>query len=132
MTGERETILVIADDSANLELARVLLELEGYQVRTASDAVSAFEVLKECQPALIVMDIQLPGVDGWELTQRLKTNFATRQIPVIALTAYTMPGDEVRARAVGCDDYIAKPISTEELPEIVKRNLKGNPFSRRR
>lgn len=132
MTGDRETILVIDDDPANLELARVLLELEGFQVKTATDAVSAFEVLKYCEPALIVMDIQLPGVDGWELTRRLKTNFATRHIPVIALTAYTMPGDEARARAVGCDDYVAKPITTEELPAIIRRNLKGSTFSRKR
>jgi CheY-like chemotaxis protein len=123
MPGDRETILVIDAAAANLELARVRLEYEGYQVKTATDAVSAFEVLKESQPALIVTNVQLPGMDGWELTRRLKTNFVTRSIPVVALSPYAMRGDEARARAVRCDGYIRKPITTEELPAIVSRHL---------
>jgi two-component system, cell cycle response regulator DivK len=130
MTGERETILVIDAAAANLELARVRLEREGYQVETATDAVSAFEVLKESRPALIVTNVQLPGLDGWELTRRLKTNFVTRHIPVVAVTPYMMRGDEARAKAVGCDDYVPKPITTEELPAIVSRSLKRDGFRR--
>jgi two-component system, cell cycle response regulator DivK len=123
MPGDRETILVIDAAAANLELARVRLEHEGYQVKTATDAVSAFEVLKESQPALIVTNVQLPGMDGWELTRRLKTNFVTRSIPVVALSPYAVRGDEERARAARCDGYIPKPITTEELPAIVSRHL---------
>lgn len=119
-------ILVVDDDAKNLKLARILLEAEGYIVRVATDAVSTFEQLKTCEPALILMDIQLPGMDGWELITRLKRNFATKSIPIVALTAYGMKGDEAHARALGCADYVAKPVSTEQLPEIVKRHLRSD------
>lgn len=119
----RHTILVVDDDAANLKLARFVLEAEGFAVKEAVDAFSTFEVLKTCNPSLIVMDIQLPGLDGWELTRRLKTNFATRHIPVIAVTAYGVAGDRQLAAAVGAVDFVEKPISTTELPEIVRRHL---------
>ena len=121
----RHTILVVDDDPANLKLARFVLEAEGFEVKEAVDAFSTFEVLKTCNPSLIVMDIQLPGIDGWELTRRLKTNFATRHIPVIAVTAYGVAGDRQLAAAVGAVDFVEKPISTTELPEIVRRHLRG-------
>lgn len=120
----RQTILVVDDDAANLKLARFVLEAEGFDVKEAVDAVSTFEVLKTCNPALIVMDIQLPGMDGWELTRRLKSNFATRHIPVIAVTAYGVTGDRQLAAAVGAIDFVEKPISTTELPEIIRRHLR--------
>jgi len=122
----RQTILVIDDDASNLKLARFVLESEGYAVEEAVDAISTFEVLKTCNPALIVMDIQLPGMDGWELTRRLKTNFATRHIPVIAVTAYGVAGDRDHAIAAGAADYVEKPISTLELPDIIRRHLPQN------
>jgi two-component system cell cycle response regulator DivK len=122
--GVRPAILVIDDDRLNQKLARVLLEAEGYDVRLAVDAVSALEILKTCEPALILMDIQLPGMDGWELTRRLKRNFATRDIPIVALTAYGIPSDAAHARLVGCAEYVAKPLSTEELPAIVRRHVR--------
>jgi two-component system, cell cycle response regulator DivK len=121
----RHTILVVDDDISNLKLARFVLEAEGYNVEQAVDAVTAFEVLKTCEPSLIVMDIQLPGMDGWELTRRLKANFATRHIPVIAVTAYGVSGDRRHAAAVGASAYVEKPISTVELPGIIKRYLPG-------
>jgi two-component system cell cycle response regulator DivK len=120
----RQTILVVDDDAANLKLARFVLEAEGFDVKEAVDAVSTFEVLKSCNPALIVMDIQLPGMDGWELTRRLKSNFATRHIPVIAVTAYGVAGDRQLAAAVGAIDFVEKPISTTALPEIIRRHLR--------
>jgi len=120
----RHTILVVDDDAANLKLARFVLEAEGFEVKEAVDAFSTFEVLKTCDPSLIVMDIQLPGIDGWELTRRLKTNFATSHIPVIAVTAYGVAGDRQLAAAVGAVDFIEKPISTTELPQIVRRHLR--------
>jgi CheY-like chemotaxis protein len=121
----KDTILVVDDDAANLALAEALLEAEGFDVEVATDAVSTFEVLKTCEPALILMDIQLPGMDGWELTRRLKHNAATGHIPVVALTAYGRPGDEERALAGGFVEFVAKPISTRELPDIVRRHLRS-------
>jgi two-component system cell cycle response regulator DivK len=121
----RQTILVVDDDAANLKLARFVLEADGFDVMEAVDAMSVFEVLKAREPALIVMDIQLPGMDGWELTRRLKSNFATRHIPIVAMTAYGVTGDEEHALAAGAVEFVVKPISTTELPRIVRRHLAG-------
>lgn len=117
------TILVVDDDETNLILARALLEADGFNVVTATDAISTFDVLKDVDPALILMDIQLPGMDGWELTHRLKRNIATLHIPVIAVTAYGQQGDEERAREAGFLDFVAKPVSTRELPSIIRKHL---------
>jgi CheY-like chemotaxis protein len=121
--AEGTTILVIDDDLANLALAQALLQAEGFQVRVAIDAASAFRVLKTVTPSLILMDIQLPEMDGWELTRRLKSQPETSDIPVIAITAYGKSGDEAKARTVGFVEFLAKPISTRELPRIVRRHL---------
>ena len=123
MEKDPATILVVDDDESNLILARALLEADGFAVVTASDAMSTFEVLKTAQPALILMDIQLPGMDGWELTRRLKKNIATSHIPVIAVTAYGQHGDAERARQAGFVEFVAKPVSTRELPAIIRRHL---------
>ena len=117
------TILVVDDDETNLILARALLEADGFDVVTATDAMSTFDVLKDVDPALILMDIQLPGMDGWELTRRLKRNIATTHIPVIAVTAYGQQGDAERARDAGFTDFVAKPVSTRELPSIIRKHL---------
>jgi two-component system, cell cycle response regulator DivK len=119
------TILVVDDDETNLTLARALLEADGFEVVTAIDAMSTFDVLKDVDPALILMDIQLPGMDGWELTRRLKKNIATSHIPVIALTAYGKHGDADRAREAGFSEFVAKPVSTRELPSIIRRHVGG-------
>lgn len=116
-------ILVVDDNAANLKLARVLLQQEGYLVRTASDAEEALELLADWVPALILMDIQLPGLDGLALTRRLKADPRHAGVVVIALTAYAMPGDDDKAFAAGCDGYIAKPIDIDALPALVARHL---------
>jgi two-component system, cell cycle response regulator DivK len=116
MPTRKGPILVIDDNPANLKLARVLLTAEGYNTRTAADAEQALKLLETFLPALILMDIQLPGMDGLELTKHLKATAATKHIVIIALTAYAMKGDEERARAAGCDDYIAKPFDIHTLP----------------
>lgn len=121
--GQAPLILVVDDDVANLQLAEALLEAEGFRVRLATDAYSTFEVLKICDPAVILMDIQLPGMDGWTLTRRLKTIEAVRHIPIIALTAYGRAGDDARAREAGFVEFVAKPVSTWELPTIVRKYL---------
>jgi two-component system, cell cycle response regulator DivK len=118
-----ETILIVDDNAANLKLARVLLEGEGYDVRTAVDAEDALRVLDEFQPRLILMDIQLPGMDGLELTRRLKADGATKGVVIVALTAYAMKGDAEKARAAGCDGYISKPIDTDTLPRVIADHL---------
>ena len=114
-----EPILIVDDNPVNLKLMRVLLAGEGYTVRTAADAEEALAVLREFVPRLILMDIQLPGIDGLELTRRFKADPATRDICIVALTAYAMKGDEQRVRAAGCDGYLAKPMDTRALPDAV-------------
>jgi CheY-like chemotaxis protein len=116
-------ILIVDDNAANLKLARVLLTGEGYDVRTANDAEAALEVLETFQPRLILMDVQLPGMDGLELTRRLKLDPARRDIIILAFTAYAMKGDEEKALAAGCDGYVTKPIDLETLSTTVARYL---------
>jgi two-component system, cell cycle response regulator DivK len=118
-----EPVLVVDDNSQNLKLVRVLLRTEGYDVRTAVDAEEALGELEAFMPRLILMDLQLPGMDGLELTRKLKADPARRSITIIALTAYAMKGDEEKARAAGCDDYVAKPIDIETLPRMVRQHL---------
>jgi two-component system cell cycle response regulator DivK len=118
-----ETILIVDDNATNLKLARVLLQGEGYQVHTAADAEEALRLLQTFAPRLILMDIQLPGMDGLELTRRLKADIATKDIVIIALTAYAMKGDEEKARAAGCDGYVAKPLDIETLPGVIAQYL---------
>jgi len=119
-----EGVLIVDDNPANLKLARVVLRGEGYDLRTATDAEDALEVLKTFQPRLILMDVQLPGMDGLELTRRLRTDPAMAGTLIIGLTAYAMKGDEERVLAAGCDGYVAKPIDTRELPAVVAEYLR--------
>jgi CheY-like chemotaxis protein len=121
MAGER--ILIVDDNATNLKLVAYLLRANGYQVDTALDAESAIEVIGVSRPDLILMDIQLPGIDGLELTRRLKADPVTRDIVIVAVTAYAMKGDQDKAMAAGCDDYITKPIDTRALPEAIARHL---------
>lgn len=116
-------ILIVDDNATNLKLARVLLTAEGYDIRTAIDAEHALEVLKDFAPQLILMDIQLPGMDGLELTRRLKADPKTRAVTVVALTAYAMKGDEEKALASGCSGYISKPIDTRRFGAEVAHYL---------
>ena len=118
-----ELILVVDDNPTNLKLARLLLTGEGYEVSTASDAAEARESIGARLPGLILMDLQMPGIDGFELTRQLKTEPATRDIPIVAVTSYAMKGDEQRARDAGCDEYVAKPIDTRALPGVIARCL---------
>lgn len=119
-----EGVLIVDDNPTNLKLARVVLRGEGYDVRTATDAEDALEVLKTFRPRLILMDVQLPGMDGLELTRRLRGDPATAGTIVIALTAYAMKGDEERVLAAGCDGYVAKPIDTRTLPAVIAEYLR--------
>src|SRR5437762_1389022 len=121
-------ILVVDDNPVNLKLAQMTLRVAGFEVVTASDAAEAMMLIDGSLPDLILMDIQLPGIDGIELTRRLKADPSTRGICIIALTAYAMKGDEARVRAAGCDGYLAKPIDTRALPAIVTAHLARTPL----
>jgi CheY-like chemotaxis protein len=121
MGGER--ILIVDDNATNLKLVAYLMKANGYDVATALDAESALDALRISHPDVILMDIQLPGIDGLELTRRLKASSETRDIVIIAVTAYAMKGDQDKALAAGCDEYITKPIDTRALPETIARHL---------
>jgi CheY-like chemotaxis protein len=118
-----ELIMVVDDNPVNLKLVRVLLMKKGYAVYTAMDADEALAVLESVHPHLILMDIQLPGMDGLTLTRRLKVNPATRDILIVALTAYAMKGDEQKAREAGCDGYIPKPIDPRTFIDTLRQYL---------
>jgi CheY-like chemotaxis protein len=121
MAGER--ILIVDDNATNLKLVAYLMKANGYEVDTALAAESALEALRLNRPDVILMDIQLPGIDGLELTRRLKADPETSDIVIIAVTAYAMKGDQDKALAAGCDDYITKPIDTRALPDTIARHL---------
>jgi two-component system cell cycle response regulator DivK len=108
-------VLVVEDNPTNMTLTLFLLKGAGYSVLSAVDAEAGLKIAQEEHPDLILMDIQLPGMDGLEATSRLKQDDATRDIPVIALTALAMKGDEERILAAGCDGYIGKPIRYQDF-----------------
>jgi two-component system cell cycle response regulator DivK len=121
-------VLIVEDNPANMTLATFLLKSAGYVVLNATDAEIGLALARAEQPDLILMDIQLPGMDGLEATGVLKRDAATRDIPVIALTALAMKGDEERIRAAGCDGYIAKPLAYREFLATVSMHLIRAPL----
>ena len=120
-----ESILVVDDSIDNLELTQILLEGEQFEVRLAEDAETALRLLQTYRPRLILMDIQLPGMDGLELTRRLRQEPELQDVIVVALSAYAMKGDEDNARAAGCDGYITKPINTRTFVGTVRGYLEA-------
>ncbi len=118
-----EPILIVDDNAQNLKLARVVLEGAGYEVKTAIDAEDALRALDSFAPRLILMDLQLPGMDGLALTRHLKASPSYQRIIIVALTAYAMKGDDAKAYAAGCDGYITKPIDVVRLPEVVAQHI---------
>jgi CheY-like chemotaxis protein len=118
-----EKILVIEDNALNLKLVRSLLMLEDYEVVEADNAETGIQLAKEQHPDLILMDIQLPGMDGLSATRQLKADPDVNGIPVVALTAYAMLGDEQKAFEAGCVGYISKPLDTKEFSGLISRFL---------
>ena len=112
-------ILIVEDVELNVDLLVQILE-DDYRLETAGDGASAIELAARLRPDLILMDMSLPVLDGWTATRRLKADPALRRIPVIALTAHAMAGDEERARECGCDDYLSKPIDEDVLLEKIR------------
>jgi two-component system cell cycle response regulator DivK len=116
-------VLVVEDNATNMTLAIFLLKSVGHTVLSATDAEAGLALARQEQPELILMDIQLPGMDGLQATVLLKGDPATRAIPVIALTALAMKGDEARIRTAGCDGYIAKPMRYQDFLKTVAAQL---------
>ena len=119
-----EPILIIDDNALNLELITYLLTMHQYDVHTAASSNEAIKTLKTFQPLIILTDLQLPDIDGIELIQKLKADEKYKHIPIIAITARAMKGDKEKALAVGCDEYITKPIDVKTLPGIVGSYLR--------
>lgn len=120
------SVLVVEDNSTNMNLAVFLLESAGHAVLQAVDAETGLSLAKERLPDLILMDIQLPGMDGLSAIEKLKADPGTQHIPVIALTALAMKGDEERIRAAGCQGYIAKPFRYREFLALVGSHLEAS------
>jgi two-component system cell cycle response regulator DivK len=116
-------VLIVEDNPTNMTLAVFLLQSVGHTVLSATDAEAGLTLARDEQPNLILMDIQLPGMDGLEATVLLKRDEATSAIPVIALTALAMKGDEERIRAAGCDGYIAKPMRYKDFLAAIEAQL---------
>ncbi len=123
MSALPKTVLIVEDNELNMKLFHDLLEAHGYNTIEARTGPEALKLAAEHEPDLILMDIQLPEVSGLEVTKQIKNNAQLADIPVIAVTAFAMKGDEERIRAGGCEDYIAKPISVVSFLEKVKRYL---------
>ncbi len=118
-----KTVLIVEDNELNMKLFHDLLEAHGYQTLEARNGPEAAALVAQHRPDLILMDIQLPGISGLQIARELKDNPEYAAIPVIAVTAFAMKGDEERIRAGGCEDYISKPISVAGFLEKVKRYL---------
>ncbi len=119
-------ILIVEDVEFNRDLVVQLLE-DDYMILTATDGKAGVELAERERPDLILMDLSLPGVDGWEATRRIKAKEALRHIPIIALTAHAMRGDAEKARACGCNDYLSKPIDEDLLFEKLRQFLVDDP-----
>lgn len=116
-------VLLVEDNQMNSRLVEYVLERDGFEVRVMDSAEEAVNSAGADPPDVILMDIQLPGMDGLEATRRLKENASTAKIPILAITAHAMRGDEERILAAGCEGYISKPINTRELAATVRNYL---------
>ena len=118
-------ILLVEDNEMNRDMLSRRLERKGYEVIVAADGKTGLELARALSPDLILMDMSLPGVDGWEATRILKAAPETRQLPIIALTAHAMPADRERALEAGCDDYDTKPVEFQRLLAKMDAHLRA-------
>lgn len=121
--GKGKTVLVVEDNELNMKLFHDLLEAHGYDILQTKDGMEALKIARDERPDLILMDIQLPEVSGLEVTKWIKEDDSLKEIPVVAVTAFAMKGDEEKIREGGCEAYIAKPISVANFLETVQRFL---------
>ena len=117
-------ILLVEDNEMNRDMLSRRLERKGYAIVMALDGQQAVDMASSEAPALILMDMSLPIIDGWEATRRIKANAVTKGIPIIALTAHAMQGDELKAKEAGCDDFDTKPVELPRLLEKIEAQLK--------
>lgn len=117
-------ILVVEDDADNRRIVVKVLTVDGYEVLEATDGRSALAMARKEHPDLIIMDLAMPGLDGWQAATQLKSDPKVADIPIIALTAFAMRGDEERAREAGCDGYLSKPCRPQTIREVVRRYLR--------
>ena len=120
-----ELILIVEDNPKNLKLIRDVLQYRGYTTLEAETGEVGVELARERQPTLILMDVQLPGMDGRAAMHELKTGASTQHIPIIAMTAFAMKGDRERLLMDGFDDYVAKPIDIKMVPKLIEQHLEG-------
>lgn len=120
----QKTVLVVEDHELNRKLLEVRLEIEGFATVTTNRAETAVEIAREQHPDLILMDIQLPGISGLEAIKRLKSDEKTRDIPIIAVTAFAMSYDKPRILGTGCDGYLAKPFKGQDLTDAIHRCIR--------
>lgn len=119
----RKLVLIVEDNELNMKLFHDLLEAHGYDTLATDDGLTALDLVRRHRPDLVLMDIQLPEVSGLEVTRWLKDDPDLSTIPVVAVTAFAMKGDEEKIRSGGCDDYIAKPISVQRFIAVVRKYL---------
>ena len=127
--ARKKTVLLVEDNEDNLVVYRTILDHVGYNVLEARDGEEGVNRARQEHPDLILMDISIPKIDGWEATRRLKADEATRDIPIIALTAHALEEDRERAIAAGCDGYLAKPVEPRRVVEEVQRFVGPAPVS---
>lgn len=118
-----KNVMVVEDNEKNRKLMRVVLRAKGYNIIEATTGEEALNLLKNQKPDIILMDIQLPGIDGLTLIKQIKASAITKDIPIIAVTAYAMKGDEQKILETGCNAYVSKPVNTQELPLIVEKYI---------
>ncbi len=119
--GDRNTVLIVEDNELNMKLFNDVLLAQGYNVLKAYNGQDGFNMEREHHPDLVLMDIHLPGISGLEVTKWIKRDEDLKSIPVVAITAYAMKGDEAKIRAGGCESYLAKPITVKDLIDLVAR-----------
>src|SRR3989304_65820 len=119
-----KNVMVVEDNEKNRKLMRVVLKAKGYNIIEASTGEEALNLLKNQKPDIILMDIQLPGIDGITLIKQVKGDITTKDIPIIGVYGYAMKGDAQKILETGCDAYVSKPINTQELPLIVEKYIK--------
>ncbi len=123
----KKKVLIVEDNELNMKLFNDLLEAHGIETVKTQDGRKAMDLAREHRPDLIIMDIQLPEISGLEITKMLKEDPELKSIPVVAVTAFAMKGDEQKIREGGCEDYISKPISVSRFVEVIKSYLAGGP-----
>ncbi len=116
---QNKVVLVIEDNPLNMKLMRSLLQLGNFEILEAADAESGIELAKKIKPDLILMDIQLPGMDGLSATRIIRDDPSLKEVPIVAVTSYAMHGDEQKAKSAGCSGYIAKPINTRSFMDTI-------------